>query len=55
LTPEYRALSSDVTFSPANRPPAHCSSEVWLWSVEAIFSSAAVISAMILSSLPAAA
>ena len=55
MTPEYCALSSSVTFSPANRPP-DCISEVCEWelNVAAIASSAAVINAKILSQLPAA-
>ena len=54
LTPEYLALSSGVTFSPANRPP-DWSSEVWMKNVAAIASSAALINAKILSRLPVAA
>ena len=54
MTPEYLALSSSVMFSPANRPP-DWSSEVWMKSVAAIASSAAVINAKILSQLPVAA
>ena len=55
MTPEYCALSSSVTFSPANRPP-DCISEVCEWelNVAAIASSAAMINAKILSLLPAA-
>jgi len=53
LTPEYCALSSGVAVSPANRPP-NLSSEVWMKKVASIASSAAVITAKILSLLPAA-
>ena len=54
LTPANCAVSSGITFFPANRPP-DWSSEVWMHKVAAIASSAAVISARILSQLPAAA
>ena len=54
FTPAYFALSSGVTFSPANSPP-DLNSEVWLYKVSAIASSAALINVMILSQLPAAA